>query len=229
MPSSIDLDNGGQLFNIHLDDEGNLLFKANNKNGDGTTRMLIHDDDGGIYLGPSSTEVIRGDDPNTKSANGTSNNGLLIQSAQTVEINIDSNDSGGDILSVTKGSAREELFRVEEDGDVKAKRFIETSDVRHKRNIAPLEGVLDKVMTLRGVNFEWRDTEPSQTGKRIGMIAQEVERVIPEAIVTNADGYKGIAYSDLVALLVESVKAMYTKLNEQQAVIERMAKASGTA
>ena len=228
MPQCYGFQNGGQLFNINLDADGNLQFRANTDTCDsGPVRMYIHDDDGALYLGGTGDELIRGDDPGTKNPSGSPNNGLLIQSAQTVEININSNDAPADMFAVTKGSAREEIFRVEEDGDVKARRFIETSDLRQKLNIKPLKDVLHKVLSLRGVNYEWHGTEEAQAATQIGLIAQEVEKVIPEAVVTTHDGYKGIIYSDLVAMLVESIKEMHEKLNEQQVIIERMQKASG--
>ncbi len=228
MPQCYGFQNSGQTFNINLDADGNLQFRANSDTcGNGPVRMYIHDDDGALYLGESGDELIRGDDPGTKNPSGNPNNGLLIQSAQTVEVNIDSNDTGADMFAITKGGARTEIFRVEEDGDVKAKRFVENSDLRLKQNIRPLKGVLNKVLALQGVNYEWSSEEESQRGTQIGLIAQEVEEIIPEAIETNHDGYKGIAYSDLVAILIESVKELYAQLNEQQVIIERMQKASG--
>ena len=71
-----------------------------------------------LTLGPSGNELIRGDDPGTRSTSGNPNNGLLIQSAQTVEINIDSNDLPSDMVAITTGSARTEIFRVQENGNV---------------------------------------------------------------------------------------------------------------
>ncbi len=51
MPSSVNLDNGTQLFNIHLDSDGNLQFNANNTDGNGATRVLINDDNGQLTVG----------------------------------------------------------------------------------------------------------------------------------------------------------------------------------
>ncbi|HCY00278.1 MAG TPA: hypothetical protein DG754_09090, partial [Bacteroidales bacterium] len=87
-----------------------------------------------------------------------------------------------------------------------------TSDVRLKENISTLSGSLAKVMTLRGVNFTWK-SEPSM-GNRVGFIAQEVEKVVPELVFTNSeDGYMGVNYAEMTAVLVEAVK-------EQQKEIE---------
>jgi hypothetical protein len=93
--------------------------------------------------------------------------------------------------------------------------FLEVSDVRFKDNIETLSSALDKVTRLRGVNFEWRmDTDKDfNEGLQLGLIAQEVEAVVPELVHTGSDGYKAVAYSNMSALLVEAIK-------EQQALIE---------
>ena len=86
------------------------------------------------------------------------------------------------------------------------------SDERMKTNIQPLGNSLSKVLRLQGVSYTW--IEDPGLGTRIGMIAQEVENILPELVFTNEnDGYKGINYSEITAVLVEAIK-------EQQAIIE---------
>jgi hypothetical protein len=87
------------------------------------------------------------------------------------------------------------------------------SDQRLKENIKTITSPLDKVMQLRGVTFNYiadkdNTSETSTTNNtQIGVIAQEVEKVVPEAVRTGADGYKGVAYQNLVGLLIEAIKA----------------------
>jgi hypothetical protein len=82
-----------------------------------------------------------------------------------------------------------------------------TSDGRLKENVESLENSLDKVTRLRGVSFTWKSNP--EYGKRIGFIAQEFEKVMPELVFTNeADGYKGINYAEVSAVLVEAVKEL---------------------
>lgn len=91
-----------------------------------------------------------------------------------------------------------------------------TSDERLKENIKSLGNSLEKVMQLRGVSFTWKSNP--EYGTRIGFIAQEFEKVIPELVFTNdVDGYKGISYAEVSALIVEAVK-------EQQKIIEKLQK-----
>lgn len=88
-----------------------------------------------------------------------------------------------------------------------------TSDRRYKKDIATLPHALDSILKIRGVSFQWRQDEfPDKnfaTGNDIGVIAQEIEAVYPEAVHTDKDGYKTVGYSKLVAPLIESTKELY--------------------
>jgi hypothetical protein len=89
-----------------------------------------------------------------------------------------------------------------------------TSDIRLKENIEPLNNSLEKLLQLTGVTYNWI----GQEGKRIGFIAQEVEKVIPELVFTNnntEDKIKGIHLDNITAVLVEAIK-------EQQKIIEEL-------
>ncbi|HEW98289.1 MAG TPA: tail fiber domain-containing protein, partial [Beggiatoa sp.] len=84
---------------------------------------------------------------------------------------------------------------------------VSPSDQRLKQNIQPLENALAKVEQLRGVSFEWKD-KAQDAGTQIGMIAQEVETVLPELVSTDGDGYKSLAYDKMTAVLLEAVKEL---------------------
>jgi hypothetical protein len=89
-----------------------------------------------------------------------------------------------------------------------------TSDARLKTDVLTLQNGLETVMQLRGVSFTWINNP--EYGKRIGFIAQEMEKVLPELVFTNeVDGYKGINYAEVSAVLVEAVK-------EQQSIIKEL-------
>ncbi len=102
-------------------------------------------------------------------------------------------------------------------GDAFATSFVASSDKRFKKNILTVENALEKVLQLRGVNYYWRNNEFLTRGfddkLELGLIAQEVEAVIPEIVSEIGNGYKGVEYQKLVALLIEAIK-------DQQAIIE---------
>ncbi|MDM8562053.1 tail fiber domain-containing protein [Candidatus Marithioploca araucensis] len=89
--------------------------------------------------------------------------------------------------------------------------LVSPSDQRHKQNIQTLDGSLAKLAQLRGVRFNWKeDTEE----KQIGLVAQEVEKVFPELVSTDSEGYKSIAYGKLTAVLIEAVKELQQSCQE---------------
>jgi hypothetical protein len=78
------------------------------------------------------------------------------------------------------------------------------SDEKLKENISTIQNALEKTNLLNGVEFTRKDSGK----KSIGLIAQEVEKIIPEVVSTNENGIKGIAYGNLIGLLVEAIKEL---------------------
>ena len=74
----------------------------------------------------------------------------------------------------------------------------------HKTKIKTIENGLDKTLLLRGIEYNDIRIEPER--KRIGLIAQEVELIMPEVVRTGDDGIKSIEYQNLVPLLIEAIK-----------------------
>jgi hypothetical protein len=71
-----------------------------------------------------------------------------------------------------------------------------------KSNVKTIEDSLNKVLQLNGVSFDWNDSQQSSAG----VIAQDVEKVLPEIVRENATGYKSLNYNGLIGLLIEAVK-----------------------
>lgn len=93
-----------------------------------------------------------------------------------------------------------------------------SSDERIKTNIKTIENALDKVSQLRGVEYDRTDMEKHQ----IGVIAQEVEKIIPTVVHTNEDGMKSVAYGNLVAVLIESIKELKGEISELRAELDEL-------
>ena len=89
-----------------------------------------------------------------------------------------------------------------------------------------MSGALDKVTRLRGVNYEWRADAENRvgpmSGRHLGLIAQEVETVVPEVVDTSDDGYKSINYDNLTGLLVEAIKDQQEMIKAQAARIRAL-------
>ena len=87
------------------------------------------------------------------------------------------------------------------------------SDARLKTHIETITGALDRVRKLRGVTFSRRET-----GNRgVGLIAQELAPIVPEAVMTHEDGLLSVAYGNLVGVLIEAVKDLADKVERLEA------------
>jgi len=98
------------------------------------------------------------------------------------------------------------------------------SDRRLKDNVTPLENSLDKVMKMRGVEFDWREgtDEYETTGLRhdIGFIAQEIEDIVPDLVRPGEDGYLAVRDRGIPALLLEAIKELKGELDEARTKIK---------
>lgn len=135
------------------------------------------------------------------------------------------------------------FFSIDYDGTVYSREgIVQSSDSTLKTNITVLTSTLSKLKTLKGVSYNFKNDESAEAGqlsrmnrsnvenqspsrKHIGLLAQDVEKVYPEVVYTLNDSTKGIAYADLVAVLIEGIKELddslsvvsdrYTLLQEQ--------------
>jgi hypothetical protein len=97
-------------------------------------------------------------------------------------------------------------------GDVIA---YKSSDIRLKTNIVSIENPLERLNMIRGVYYTWKEdaAEHNRNKKDLGVIAQEVEKIIPEAVRTSPDGIKQVEYTKLIPLLIECVKEQQKQID----------------
>ncbi len=107
--------------------------------------------------------------------------------------------------------------KLEVNGNVLAAAYLYTSDRRLKTDIKDIDG-LETILNLRGVKFRWKETGANE----IGLIAQEVEEVAPDLVVTNAiTGMKSVKYGNIVAPLIEATKELYGICKDTQEKVEK--------
>jgi len=96
-----------------------------------------------------------------------------------------------------------------------------TSDKRHKNNIQTIPNALEKVTKLNGVTWEWNDdvNEVTKSTPKTGLIAQEVQEVLPEVVKTRDDGFLALDYSKMMGLMVEAIKEQQIQIEELKAQI----------
>ena len=110
----------------------------------------------------------------------------------------------------TGGTIQPINARLDTTGVLYATTFTSTSDERKKENIETLSNPHQILDGIRGVRFDWRDNgKPS-----VGVIAQEVEKVLPEAVHSDEDGMKSVSYDMLIGVLIETVKDQQKRIED---------------
>jgi len=86
-----------------------------------------------------------------------------------------------------------------------------TSDERLKNNIRRIEDPLEKVISISGNTYTWNE-KSGKEGNDVGVIAQEIQKVLPEAVTERSNGYLAVNYEKIIPLLVESIKELSNKV-----------------
>lgn len=127
------------------------------------------------------------------------------------------------------GTNSDPTHRLSVNGSVIATGGYFTSDKRFKKDITHVDDALELISSLEGVRYSYKDNleVPNLTlegkpvmrefpeGVQIGLIAQDVEKVLPEVVTTDGEGYKGVAYQNIVPLLIEGIKEQQAQLEEK--------------
>jgi hypothetical protein len=94
-----------------------------------------------------------------------------------------------------------------------------SSDKRLKDNITPISNPIERIQKIGGYEFDWNDKQDTYEGHDIGVIAQEIEEVLPELVTTRDNGYKAVKYEKIVALLIEAIKEQQKQIEELKSKI----------
>ena len=101
--------------------------------------------------------------------------------------------------------------QIEASGDVIA---FGSSDERLKDNIKPITEPLWKVSQIGGYTFDWNDKQDTYEGHDVGVVAQEIHKVLPEVVAERSNGYLGVKYEKIVPLLIESIKELKKEVDD---------------
>ena len=100
------------------------------------------------------------------------------------------------------------------------------TDTKLKKNIEPIDNALELVEGLRGMRYDWRRDEFKEyrlpEGRQIGLLAQDVEAVLPEIVHQDNNGHRMVAYSKITAVLVEAIKELRQQNEELKRRIEQL-------
>ena len=136
------------------------------------------------------------------------------------------NASEGNITNLTVGSISisDGVFTI--NGDIRATGDIyalASSDERLKDNVIPISNPMDKIKKLGGYTFNWNEVSKKPTHiEEIGVIAQEVQQVLPQIVREKGDGFLGVDYEKIVALLIEGIKYQQGEIEELKSEIIKL-------
>ena len=197
---------------------GNFIFKGNFLDLIGPTFEIAHDVTAGATNNVPAIINIA-----TKDAGGTEISAFAIGTVlsdstsgasttkATFYVKEDGNASGQAYLVLNGDDEQIDVSKnMVSTADITAVNFNTTSDASLKTNISTFANPLDTINSLRGVAFDWINNGKSE----IGVIAQEVEKVLPELVSTNKEGIKSVKYGNLIAVLIEAVKDQQSQINE---------------
>lgn len=102
-------------------------------------------------------------------------------------------------------------------GDIVSDRL---SDIDLKDNKVKVKDATKKINKIKNVSFEWNDKQQNYTGKDIGFIAQNIEKIIPEAVQNRKNGFKGVQYHKVIPLLVASIQEKQKRIEILKEKIE---------
>jgi len=202
------------------------------------TAQVAGTTNGGAYIGSVSSNEsglydLAGDTPmavfwdngsnqyvqyNTIYSNVNGKNGVNTASPLYA---LDVNASGNTGARVYSGSlavgnitASATVGRIDASNDVVA---FSTSDIRLKENITPILNPISKIEAIGGYTFDWKPEHKDLhgfEGHDVGVIAQEIEVIMPEVVTTRDSGYKAVKYEKLVPLLIEAIKDLQKQVDE---------------
>jgi hypothetical protein len=202
---------------------GGIEIIGGEDNETGAGKITLNAGDGSelnLYAGSSSFNYFGGD-VNIESGSAGIGGDVNITAGEGVS-------EAGDII-LTPGIVAEQtedgLVKVFGSGTVSGSWTV-SADERFKKNIEDLDRSIGDVIKLQPVKYELKREEfPDKNferGEKIGLIAQEVEIIIPQLVNTDKDGYKSIDYSKLSVLLIEAVKEQQNEIEELKKIISEL-------
>jgi hypothetical protein len=177
------------------------------------------------FSGSVAASNLTGTVPTARLASGTANDTTFLRgdstwatSGATITDDTSTNSnarypvftssSSGTLTSANVSTTK--LYFNPSTGTLNATTVNSLSDRSHKTNIRPIENSVAIVQRLQGVRFDWlENNKPS-----LGVIAQEVEKILPEVVETNEDGTKSVSYGNIVGLLIEAIKEQQIRIEE---------------
>ena len=185
--------------------------KSNSSAGEAKTRKIALLSDGSITAARRLITGTNGSSP------GTYGSFLGVSGGKTAQLELYSNTTGEAAIAIKSApdasTTKTPRVTINHDGSATftgtvttSSNFNSSSDIRLKDNVKTLEGSLDKVKQLRGVEYDRIDSDKRY--HQLGVIAQEIEKIYPDMVSKNSNEMKTVAYQQLIPVLIEAIKEL---------------------
>ena len=212
---------------------GGALSHVNTANSSATTggSLTLASDDDAVLASGHQLGIIEFKGAST-AGNGAGSNthstGALIKAVAETDFQASVHTSKLEFHTTTENNTSAALTLAGSNAatfasSVSSTEFITTSDKRLKKNIKDIESPLNRILKLRGIHFDWIDTEKYGSKNNIGFLAQEVETVFPQ-LVSERDNIKAVNYAQTTAVLVEAIKEQNQIINKLKDEIDNIKK-----
>ena len=153
----------------------------------------------------------------------------LVGGGTQAEVSFDPGGSAGELITSGDTSGGSDLYESHSTliydgtdlqvhgGDIIA---FYSSDKRLKDNVTPISNPIKKILQIGGYTFDWNEKQDTYKGHDVGVIAQEIEKVLPEVVETRENGYKAVKYQKIVPLLIEAIKDQQKQIDELKNLIK---------
>jgi hypothetical protein len=159
------------------------------------------------------------------------NNGAVVQLTNVANASVAIGTNNTTRLTITNGGAMglgitsptNTAGRFEASNDIVA---YSSSDKNWKKNIKNINSPLEKLSQINGVEFDWIEDEPvhGNKGHDVGVIAQEIEQILPEAVQTRESGMKAVKYEKVIPLLIEAIKDQQKQIEQLKQIVNGFTK-----
>jgi hypothetical protein len=148
--------------------------------------------------------------------------GFIQVSGNNLRVGTFSSNTTGNFVVRTNGLDRFTIFPT--GNATLTGTLTQNSDERFKQDITLINNALEKVMQLNGYEYYWKPELQRDSAVQIGLLAQNVEKVLPQLVATDNEGTKSVAYQNMVPVLIEAMKQQQQRIEKLESTIKELRK-----
>lgn len=209
-------DKGSPLTYSQLDNNFGSYFYSASTNGQVLTMYYPSSSQVPVNSGSIDFSLIKGlQDAGINKRLAVFSGSSAISSSQGIIL--DANDNLG--IGVNEASDLPLAYKLVVSGSIKATgTVIQGSDERLKEDIAPIDNALSRINHIDGVFFKYKDSGD----KSVGFVAQQIQKILPEVVSEDNNGYLGVNYSGVTAVLVEAIREQSSIISDLESRLSKL-------